>query len=105
VGLSYRYEGYKDPQTEDVNSAGLDLGLAHTLTLQNAKLVNRVSYVPSFEDFGIYRLNHESFFEIPLAAPSWKLRLGVSNDYNSQPGRGVEKLDTAYFTRFVLNWQ
>ena len=88
-----------------VKSAGLDFGLAHNLTFGDSKLVNRISYVPAFDDFGNYRLNHESFYEIPLAVPSWKLRLGVSNDYNSQPGRGVEKLDTAYFTRFVLNWQ
>jgi hypothetical protein len=105
AGLSYRYEGYKNPATTDVKSAGLDFGLAHNLTFGDSKLVNRISYVPSFDDFGNYRLNHESYYEIPLTAPSWKLRLGVSNDYNSQPGRGVEKLDTAYFTRFVLNWQ
>jgi hypothetical protein len=104
-GLSYRYEGYKNPMTEDVKSAGLDFGLAHTLTLKDSRLVNRVSYVPAFDDFGNYKLNHESFYEIPLVAPSWKLRLGVANDYNSQPGRGVDKLDTSYFTRFVLNWR
>lgn len=104
AGISYRYEGYENPATEDVNGAGLDLGFAHTLTLKESKLVNRVSYVPTFEDFAVYKLNHESFFEIPLTVPSWKLRLGVSNDYNSQPGRNVEKLDTTYFTRFVLNW-
>lgn len=105
AGLSFRYEGYKNPRTTDVKSAGLDFGLAHELTFDHSKLVNRLSYVPSFEDFGNYRVNHESFFEIPLAAPSWKLRLGVSNDYNSKPGTGVERLDTAYFTRLVLNWQ
>lgn len=104
-GLSYRYEGYKNPATTDVKSAGLDFGLAHMLQFQDSRLVNRVSYVPAFDDFGNYRLTHESFFEVPLAAPSWKLRVGVNNDYNSQPGRGVEKLDTGYFTRFVLNWR
>ena len=104
-GLSFRYEGYKNPLTTDVKSAGLDFGLAHELTFDGSKLVNRLSFVPTFEDFGNYRFNHESFFEIPLTAPSWKLRLGVSNDYNSKPGVGVEKLDTAYFTRLVLNWR
>jgi hypothetical protein len=105
AGLSYRYEGYKNPLTTDVRSAGLDFGLAHMLQFQDSRLVNRISYVPSFDDFANYRLTHESFFEVPLAAPSWKLRVGVNNDYNSQPGRGVEKLDTGYFTRFVLNWK
>lgn len=105
AGLSFRYEGYRNPRTEDVKSAGLDFGLGHEKTFANSKLVNRVSFVPTFEDFAVYRLTHESFFEIPLVAPSWKLRLGVSNDYNSAPGAGIEKLDTAYFTRLVLNWQ
>jgi putative salt-induced outer membrane protein YdiY len=105
AGLSFRYEGYRNPATDDVRSAGLDFGLSHEYTFDNAKLVNRLSYVPSFEDFSNYRANHESFLELPLAAPSWKLRIGVSNDYNSKPGTGVEKLDTAYFTRLVLNWQ
>lgn len=105
AGLSYRYEGYKSPLTTDVKSAGLDFGLAHELTLERSKLVNRVSFVPSFDDFGNYRLTHESFFEMPLSAPSWKLRLGVNNDYNSRPGAGVEKLDTGYFTRLVLSWK
>jgi hypothetical protein len=103
--LSFRYEGYRNPLTEDVKGAGLDLGLAHDYTMANSRIVNRLSFVPTFEDFGNYRLTHESFYEIPLAAPSWKLRLGVNNDYNSQPGRGIEKLDTSYFTRLVLNWK
>jgi hypothetical protein len=105
AGLSYRYEGYKNPASTDVNSAGLDFGIQHEMTFDNAKLVNRLSYVPSFEDFSNYRASHESFFEIPLTNPAWKLRLGVSNDYNSKPGRGVEKLDTSFFTRLVLNWE
>ncbi len=105
AGLSYRYEGYKNPATTNVSSAGLDFGLAHELTFDNSKLVNRISLVPTFEDFANFRLTHESFYEIPLVAPFWKLRLGVSNDYNSKPGPGVDKLDTMYFTRLVLTWE
>lgn len=105
AGLSFRYEGYRNPLTTDVKSAGLDFGLAHEYTMANSKIVNRLSFVPTFEDFANYRLTHESFYEIPLAAPSWKLRLGVSNDYNSVPAPGVVELDTAYFARLVLNWR
>ncbi len=105
VGLSYRYEGYRDPTTEDVSSAGLDIGLSHEWEFTNSKLVNRIAFVPTFEDLGNFRLTHESFYELPLVAPFWKLRVGVSNDYNSQPGENVERLDTMYFTRFVLTWK
>lgn len=105
AGLSFRTENYKSPFSNDINSAGLDFGLAHAMQFDNASLVNRLAIVPSFDDFANYRLTHESFLELPLANPSWKLRFGLANDYNSKPGRGVDKLDTGYFTRLVLNWK
>jgi hypothetical protein len=33
------------------------------------------------------------------------VRLGISNDYNSQPRPGKEKLDTTYYTKFLLSWK
>jgi hypothetical protein len=105
TGLAFRYEGYGNPATDDVKSFGLDLGLHHEYTFSNAKLVNDLTFLPAFNDLSTYRANHESYFEIPLLNPNWKLRMGVSNDYNSAPGAGVEKMDTTYFTRFVLNWE
>jgi hypothetical protein len=42
---------------------------------------------------------------MPITASLWKLRIGVSNDYNSEPGPGVKGLDTTYFTRLILNWK
>lgn len=105
AGLAFRYEGYENPATEDVKSFGLDIGLHHEYTFNNSKLVNDLTYVPAFDDFTNYLATHESYFEIPLASARWKLRIGISNDYASQPGAGVEKLDTTYFTRFVMSWQ
>jgi len=105
LGLSFRYEGYRSPLTEDVKSAGLDIGFNSDSTSRDSKLVSRLAYVPAFDDFANYRVTHETYYQIPLTHPAWKLRLGVSNDYNSKPPVGVEKLDTSYFTRLVLNWQ
>lgn len=105
LGLSYRNENYKNPLTSDVNAAGLDVGLNHAFEFGESSLVNRLSWVPSFNDFSDFRLTHESFYEVPLSLPEWKLRVGVSNDYNSKPGKGIDKMDTGYFTRFVLNWK
>lgn len=105
LGFSFRNENYKNPLTSDVNAAGLDVGFSHSLQLTDSSIVNRVTFVPSFNDFSNYRATHESFYEMPFANPSWKLRVGVSNDYNSKPGLGVDKMDTAYFTRLVLNWR
>ena len=106
TGVSFRYEGYRDPLTEDVKAAGLDVGLAHQYDSEFWSIVNRITWVPLFEDFANYRLQHESFLELPLADPKWKLRLGVSNDYNSKPPEDVEKkLDTTYFARLVLSFK
>lgn len=104
LGLSYRYEDYGAPGTDDVRSAGLDLGLAHHYRFENAVMNNAITYVPSFEDFTNYRAIHDSNLEFPLSG-SWKFRVGVNNDYTSQPSSGVEKLDTTYYGKFVLNWQ
>lgn len=104
-GLSYRYERYSDPDTDRVNSFGLDLGLHHSVVFSDSKLVNDLTLVPAFSEFSNYNAVQESYFEIPLAMNGWKLRVGVSNAYNSMPGDNVEKLDTTYFSRFVLNWE
>jgi hypothetical protein len=105
AGVSFRYEGYKSPLIEDVKAAGLDFGLAHEYTGEFWSLVNRLSWVPLFEDFGNYRAQHESYLELPLADPKWKLRLGVANDFNSEPAPGLDKLDTTYFARLVLSFK
>lgn len=105
AGLSFRYEGYKNPATVDVKSAGLDFGFNNEMEFSNSKLVNRLSWVPTFEDFSVYRLTHESYLQLPIANSAWKLRVGVSNDYNSAPPAGLDNLDTSYFTRLVLNWK
>jgi putative salt-induced outer membrane protein YdiY len=106
AGLSFRYESYTPPPvTPSLKDAGLDFELNNEMTFTSSKLVNRLAYVPSFNDFANYRITHESFFEMPLANPAWKLRIGVSNDYNSKPPKGIERLDTAYFTRLVLLWE
>ncbi|MGC4072783.1 MAG: DUF481 domain-containing protein [Nibricoccus sp.] len=61
--------------------------------------------MPLFEDFANYRFLHESYVELPLADPKWKLRVGLSNDFNSEPAPGLEKMDTTYFARLVLSFK
>jgi hypothetical protein len=105
AGLSHRYESYENKRNDTVQSFGLDLGVHHTYDFNDTRLVNEVTFVPAFDDFSSYRFMHESYFEIPLSKRVWKLRLGLTTDYNSLPGDGVKKLDTVYFTRFVFNWE
>ncbi len=102
-GLNYLYESYSNNTKFD--SPGLDLALLHSLKFANSKLINVLTYTPAFKEFSNYRLHHESALELPLGASLWKLKLGVANDYNSQPPAGTERLDTTYFTSLILNWQ
>ncbi|HWZ95668.1 MAG TPA: DUF481 domain-containing protein [Opitutaceae bacterium] len=105
AGLSYRYDEYKNPATPRVNSLGGDFEINHEWTFRLSRLVDKLVFVPAFQNLNNFIVSHESYYEIPLADPAWKLRLGVSNDYNSRPGPGIKRLDTTYFTRLLLDWQ
>jgi putative salt-induced outer membrane protein YdiY len=104
AGLSYRYDSYLDTATPNLSSLGADFEIEHKLKLGNSYLTNRIAFVPAFQDFGNFVINHESAYEIPLLSRWWKLKIGISNDYQSKPPPGIDKLDTTYFTRLVLNW-
>ena len=43
LGLSFRYENYKNPATSDVKSLGLDLALNNDMEFGDSKLVNSLS--------------------------------------------------------------
>lgn len=105
AGLAFRYDNYKNPATRDVHDLGLDFGLHHESTFNQSKLINNLTYVPSIRDFSDFHFEHESYYEVPLGRDNWKLRLGISHDYNSKPGTGLDRLDTTYFTRLVLSWE
>jgi putative salt-induced outer membrane protein YdiY len=111
AGLAYRYEAYADdgdpttPARENLSTPALDLGLIHAFTAGSWRIGNKLTFLPSLEDFANYRIQHDSFFETPLASTKWKIRLGVANDYISEPQPGKKKLDTTYYTRFVLSWK
>jgi len=105
AGLSYRYEDFSNPVTRDLASLGGDFGLANVMQLHGNSLVNRVTYVQGFDQARTYRLTHESYFELPTSVNRLRMRLGLTNDYNSQVGAGLEKLDTAYFVQLLLLWQ
>jgi hypothetical protein len=105
LGLGYVYETYTNGAA-NFSSAGLDVAVINSSTLGWAKMNNVVTWTPSFKEFSNYRLVHETSFDLPVkGANFWKLRLGVSNDYQSQPAGGVENLDTTYFSALILNWQ
>jgi len=105
AGLSYRYEDFSNPATRDLAALGGDFGLANVMQLHGNSLVNRVTYVQAFDQARTYRLTHESYFELPTSINRLRMRLGLTNDYNSQVGVGIEKFDTTYFAQVLVLWQ
>jgi len=114
AGFSYRFESYTSVDRdgnlvnlEDEGFPGLDFALDHMWQFADwGKVITHISFVPSVDDFGDFLIDHESGVDIPLdTADAWVLRFGLSNQYNSSPNSGREKLDTTYFARLILNWE
>jgi hypothetical protein len=103
AGLSYRYDEYA-AGAPALSSTGADFELQYQLKFKKSQLDDKISFVPAFQDLGNYIITHDLDFEVPIDKSLWKLSIGVSNNYNSRPVGGVDKLDTLYFTRLVLAW-
>ena len=101
-GASYTYESFAD--NTKLGSPGLDFTLINSFTYANSKLNTILAYVPTF-DSEVYRVRHESNLEIPLTASLWKLKIGMTNEYQNTPPAGVARFDTTYFTSLLLNWK
>ena len=104
VGLSYRYDKYSAANSPALSSLGLDTGLDYDLKIGKADLTDKLTFVPAFKDFGNYVVVHELTFQVPITKSLWKLGMGVTNNYDSRPVSGLDKLDTLYFTRLVFTW-
>ena len=103
TGVGYRHEEFKSG-IEDNNTTTLDTGLSHRWVLEPwLTMLNELTYAPSIDDFGNYLLSHDSSLELPVGTGRrWLLRIGVRNDYNSDPAPGKDDLDTFYYTRMLL---
>jgi hypothetical protein len=104
LGLSYRYDDYSGRGSASLSSVGADVGMEYSRKFSTSLLTDRISFDPAFQDLGNFIVTHEVKYDIPLVSPYWKLSLGMSNNYNSRPVAGVDKLETLYFTRLVLSW-
>lgn len=104
-GLAYRYESFDDGSVNDV--PGLDFVLLNTYSFKKAgRFKTVITYNPAFEDFGNFRFFHETVYEVPIGTgDQWKVQVGMANDYTSRPNGDLEKMDTTYFTRFLLEWK
>lgn len=104
TGLSYRYENYTDDGAEDF--PGMDFGLdVNWQFIQWARFKGTYSFLPSIRDFEDFIFEQDSGVNLPLnQSERWKLRFGISSQYNNQPDFGREKMDTRYYARLIASW-
>lgn len=109
TGVGYRHETFLD-ETID-NSPTLDFGLNHEWTFKPfpkinpwLEMSNLLSFTPSIKDFHDYLMMQDSGINMPIGNSKLKMRLGVKNNYNSQPVPGREELDTTYYSRLLLDF-
>lgn len=118
AGVGYLYEAYDDITVLDTNgdflkfeprsatsSASLDVGFSHKETLKWGTWVNRATFTPTIDDFGNFRLVHDTSLELPLKSEGWSIRTGINFNYDSEAElSNKEELDTTYYVRMVLKW-
>jgi len=103
AGLAYTWED-RVPPAEDVNFAGGLLGLSWEWMLsENSKLVERLVFLPNFDDSGDWRLN--SMTALEAAVNSWlALRLGFDIRYRNQPIGEADSTDTTSTASVVFKF-
>ena len=105
LGLGYRHESF-DSDIESDSSTIVDSGIAHHWLLNPwLTLDNSLAYEPQIDDFGNYLMTQDSSLVMPVGASKWTLRLGVRNDYNSEPAPDRDELDTTYYSRLLLRFE
>jgi putative salt-induced outer membrane protein YdiY len=101
VGAGYRHESYSDSRSED--SAILDLGLNYRLDIADwAQFTHETIYSPDVEEFSDYRITADTALVFPFKNDRWKWKMGIRNEYNSNPDPGLDRLDNTYYTSLVL---
>lgn len=101
AGLGYRHEAFNTGRT--TGQAVIDLALNYRVDLAPwVQLTHSGLFSPAIEDFGDYRLDFDTAFVFPFKQENWKLKLGMTNQYSSNPQPGIVRLDNTYYANVVL---
>lgn len=100
-GLGYRHEAFNLGRTTD--AAVFDFALDYRIDLAPwAQFVHSGTYSPDIEETNDYRLDFDTALVFPFQNEDLKLKIGVRNEYNSRPARGIDRLDSTYYANIVL---
>jgi hypothetical protein len=106
VGVDYSYEQYVS-DTIGQSSFGLNLETEQKFgTKGSVAFHNEFSFSPSLDESLGFEATQDAYVDMPLGeSKKLKLRLGLSNEYDSAPGDGVEPIDTRYYSSLVAEFK
>jgi len=100
-GLGFQHESFDTGVSED--QAVAELGWDYRIDISPwMQFTHHITYYPTFDDVGDYRLVVENAAEFPLNPDKdWRFRIGVRNNYVADPQPGIRGLDNYYFFNIV----
>ena len=103
-GLAWTNENYTDPAVPTADSAEAYLGTEFmTEKLKVADLVTRFNYYPSLTIENRYRINYK--FDLDFNLPGdWYFRIGLFENFDSQPPPGLSRNDYGWSNSFGLKF-
>lgn len=101
-GAGYRHQSFMDGASTD--DPILDLGYDFRYDIREwVRFTHGAIYSPSLEDLADYRFTLDTALVFPIGkTDQWKFKLGVRNEYNSDPRPGFENLDNTYYASVLL---
>ncbi len=101
-GIGYRHESYDGDRTED--GAVFDLGLAYRINVAPwVQFTHTTTFSPDIQELDNYRLDVDTALVFPLKGQRVKLKVGMTNEYNSRPQPGLDRLDNTFYANLVLS--
>ena len=103
-GMAWTNEKYTDPTVPTKDSAEAFVGTEFmTEKLKFADLVNRFTLYPSLTISGRYRANYN--FDLKFNLPGdWYFRIGLFDNFDSQPPTGLSRNDYGWSNSFGLKF-
>ncbi|MBN2447306.1 MAG: DUF481 domain-containing protein [Phycisphaerae bacterium] len=105
TGLGYQHESFMDGTR--TNEAIMDVGLNYRLDITPwVRFTEDASYYPTFESVRDHRLLFDTAFVFPIGTSDmWKIKLGVTHEYDALPQPGYKRLDTTYYANILAEFK
>lgn len=104
AGFSYRYEDYEDDGTDGF--PGMDFGADVNWQISDwIRFKGTYTLLPTLDDEGDFIFEQDSGVNLPLSrSDRWKMRFGISSQYNNQPDGNRRRSDYRYYARVIASW-